>query len=47
LSAWCGSLIFVAIIRYPNGHEHTERFTDIDTFREWVTAFEGNLEAEH
>jgi hypothetical protein len=37
---------FVAIIHYPDGHEHIERFIDIDAFRSWLLAFEGNLETQ-
>jgi len=34
---------FVVIVRYPNGHEHSERFTDGDKCRLWLEAFEQNL----
>jgi hypothetical protein len=37
---------FVAIIHYPDGHEHTERFTHVDKFRLWLVAFEGDLEMQ-
>ena len=37
----------MAIIRYPDGHEHTERFTAADEFRSWLVAFERNLETQH
>ena len=35
---------FVVIVRYPDGHQRTERFSDLDEFGEWIEAFEGNLE---
>jgi hypothetical protein len=38
---------FVAIIRYPDGHERTERFTEADEFRSWLVEFERNLETQH
>jgi hypothetical protein len=34
---------FIVIVRYPDGHEHSERFTAGDTFRQWLEAFEQNL----
>lgn len=33
----------VVIVRYPGGHEQSERFTDGDEFRQWLEAFEQNL----
>jgi hypothetical protein len=38
---------FVVIVRYPNGQEHSERFTDGDDFRRWLEAFEQTLAAQH
>ena len=38
---------FVAIIRYPDGHEHTERFTESKEFRSWLVTFERDLETQH
>jgi hypothetical protein len=35
---------FVAIVRYPDGHERTERFTDRGAYGAWLYAFERNLE---
>jgi hypothetical protein len=35
---------FVVIVRYPDGHQHTERFSDLAEFGNWVKAFEGTLE---
>jgi hypothetical protein len=35
---------FVAIVRYPDGRERTERFTDRDAYGAWLEAFERNLE---
>jgi hypothetical protein len=37
---------FMAFIRYPDGHEHTERFSDAEAFRSWLVAFEGDLETQ-
>ena len=37
---------FVAIVRYPDGREQTERFTDAERFRSWLVTFEGNLEGQ-
>ena len=38
---------FVVIVRYPNGREQTERFTDSDEYGAWLEAFERNLEHQH
>jgi hypothetical protein len=38
---------FVALVRYPDGREETERFTAIDKFHSWVVAFERNLEVQN
>jgi hypothetical protein len=35
---------FVVIVRYPDGREQTERFTDGDTYGVWLEMFERNLE---
>jgi hypothetical protein len=37
---------FVARVRWPDGREHVERFKDIDLFRNWLAAFEAELESE-
>ena len=34
---------FVVMVRYPDGREHSERFTDGDVCRRWLEAFEQNL----
>jgi hypothetical protein len=33
---------FVVIVRYPDGHEHCERFIDGDDCRLWLEAFQQN-----
>jgi hypothetical protein len=38
---------FVAIIRYPDGHEHTERFPENDQLRAWLFTWERDLETQH
>ena len=38
---------FVAIVRYPDGRENTERFTDVDELRRWLEAFARNLTVQH
>jgi hypothetical protein len=37
---------FVAIVRYPDGHEHTERFHESDQLRAWLVACEQDLETQ-
>jgi hypothetical protein len=37
---------FVAVVRYQDGREHTERFTALDEFRSWLLTFESRLDAE-
>lgn len=37
---------YVAIVRYPDGREHTERFVDPGEFRSWLVTFERGLESE-
>ena len=34
---------FVVVVRYPDGHEHSERFANADALRRWLEAFEQNL----
>ena len=38
---------FVAIVRYPDGHEQTTRFTEADEYGVWLEMFERSLEQEH
>ena len=38
---------FVAIIRHPDGHEHTERFRESDQLRAWLVTWERDLETQH
>jgi hypothetical protein len=37
---------YVAIVRYPDGREMIERFSDSDEYRSWIVAFERNLELQ-
>ena len=37
---------FVARVRWPDGREHVERFTDGESFRKWLASFENELESE-
>ena len=37
---------FVAIVRWPDGREQTERFTELEAFRTWLVAFDNAVEAE-
>jgi hypothetical protein len=37
---------YLAIVRYPDGREVTERFSDSDAYRSWIVVFERNLERE-
>jgi hypothetical protein len=37
----------VAIIHYPDGPAHTERFADADAFRAWLVACERDLNSQH
>lgn len=37
---------FVAIVRWPDGRQQTERFTEREEFRSWLVAHDNALEAE-
>jgi hypothetical protein len=37
---------FVVRVRWPDGREQVEHFSDLDTFRTWLTAFERAVEAD-
>ena len=37
---------FVAIVRWPDGREQTERFTELEAFHKWLVAFDNAVEAE-
>lgn len=37
---------FVAVVHYPDGREHTERFIALDEFRTWLLTFESSLDAQ-
>jgi hypothetical protein len=36
---------YVALVTYPDGNGHTERFSDGDQFRMWLELFEHDLAA--
>lgn len=38
---------FVVVVRYPDGREQSERFTDGPSCRGWLEAFEQNLAVHH
>ena len=38
---------FVAVVRYPDGSEQTERFATLDDFRRWLDAFDELLQQEN
>ena len=38
---------FVVMVRYPDGREQSERFTDGGVFRGWLEAFEQHLAVQH
>lgn len=38
---------YVVIVRYPDGHEQTERFNEAEECRSWLVTFERNLETQH
>jgi hypothetical protein len=40
------TLEYVAIVRYPDGTHHTERFLEQAVYREWLQAVERRLERE-
>jgi hypothetical protein len=37
---------FLAIVRWPDGREKIERFTDLEGFRKWLVAFDNRVAAE-
>jgi hypothetical protein len=37
---------FVVSVRWPDGREQVERFSDFEMFRDWLAAFESALETE-
>ncbi len=37
---------YVVIVRYPDGHEQAERFTNGNEFGRWLKTFERNLELQ-
>jgi hypothetical protein len=37
---------FVATVRWPDGREQVERFTEFEKFRKWLVAIDHALEAE-
>ena len=37
---------YVVNVRYPDGREQTERFTDSDAFGAWLVKFERSLETD-
>ena len=37
----------VVSVRWPDGREQIERFSDLETFRDWLTSFDRALEAEY
>jgi hypothetical protein len=37
---------FVACIRWPDGREQVERFTDLTAFRDWLAILDRTLEAQ-
>jgi len=37
---------FVASVRWPDGREKVERFTELEEFRRWLVAFDHAIEAE-
>jgi hypothetical protein len=38
---------YVAIVRWPDGRQQTERFTRGNALRAWLIAFEDALDREH
>jgi hypothetical protein len=38
---------YVAIARYADGHQQTDRFGDAEQFRSWLVALEHTLERDH
>jgi hypothetical protein len=41
-----GSAEFVVIVRYPDGREQTERFSEAEACRTWLAMFERDLERQ-
>lgn len=37
---------FVVMVQWPDGREQTERFTELETCRSWLAAFDNAVEAE-
>jgi len=37
---------FVVIVRWPDGREQTERFSELEACRAWLAAFDNALESE-
>ncbi len=38
---------YVIVVHQPDGRQQTERFSDAEACRQWLVAFENNLDAEH